>query len=121
MLYWVLFLVGGGLYVALEFFWRGFSHVSMFFAGGVCLVLLSGVAARFSQLPLLVLCLFGALIITSVEFITGAVVNVRLGLRVWDYSHLPLNVYGQICVRYSLLWFALCAPALFVIQLVNAL
>lgn len=121
MSYWLLFLIGGGLYVALEFFWRGFSHISMFVAGGVSLVLIAGVTDRFSQLPMALLCLFGTLIITSVEFITGAIVNVKLNLGVWDYSNLPLNLYGQVCARYCVLWFALSAPAIALVQLVNAI
>ena len=121
MIYLVLFLVGGGLYVALECFWRGRSHISMFLAGGVSLLLLGGVTLRFPGLPVIALCAVGAVLITAVEFITGAVVNVRLNLGVWDYSHLPLNLYGQVCARYSLLWFLLSAPAVALIQLVNAI
>ena len=37
---WLLFLIGGALYVALEYFWRGYSHVSMFVTGGAALMLL---------------------------------------------------------------------------------
>ncbi|MEG1524866.1 MAG: hypothetical protein RRZ24_08625 [Clostridia bacterium] len=121
MTYWILFIIGGGIYVALEFFWRGFSHVSMFLAGGLSLLLFGGVCLRFPGLPMLTFCAIGALIITAVEFITGAIVNVRLGLQVWDYSRMPLNLYGQVCARYSLLWFALSAPAVLLIQLVNAI
>ena len=117
----MLFLVGGGLYVALEIFWRGRSHVSMFLAGGAALFLLGGLAARFPSWPLLVTSAAGAVVITAIEYVTGAVVNVKLGLNVWDYSGLPLNAYGQICVRYSLLWFLLCVPAAAVIAVVNAI
>jgi len=121
MRYGLLFLLGGGVYVALEHFWRGFSHVSMFFAGGVSLMLLAGVYGRYQTLPYALLCLIGAVLFTAVEFITGAVVNGLLGLGVWDYSGRRGNVYGQICPLYSLLWLALSAFALMVIQVVNAL
>lgn len=43
MIYVVLFVIGGAIYVMLELFWRGRSHVSMAIAGGVSLVLLYGV------------------------------------------------------------------------------
>lgn len=109
------------MYVVLEYFWRGWSHISMFITGGVALVLLDGVVTRFSTLPLVLLCAICTLIITALEFIAGAVVNVRLGLKVWDYSHLPYNLYGQICLRYSLLWFGLSVPAVTVLQLVNTI
>ena len=111
MIYVVLFIAGGAIYVMLELFWRGRSHVSMAIAGGVSLVLLYGVFTRFPAMPLLPRCVLGAGIITAVEFITGAIVNVRMRLAVWDYSMLPYNLYGQICLRYSLLWMLLCVPA----------
>lgn len=44
-------------------------------------------------------------IITTVEFITGLIVNVWLKLNVWDYSDKPYNVMGQICLLYSNFWF----------------
>ena len=117
----VLFLVGGSLYVALEYFWRGFSHVSMFITGGVALVLLNGLATRFATLPLAALGAISAVVVTALEFVVGALVNVRLGLRVWDYSGVRWNLYGQVCLGYSLLWFGLCVPVVAVLQLVNAI
>ena len=119
MLYVILFVVCGCFYVVLELFWRGRSHISMALAGGSCLVLLYGVLTYFPALPLLVRAAVGALIITAVEFVTGAVVNVRMGLRVWDYSSLPYNCYGQICLYYSLLWMLLCVPVAVLVDMVS--
>ena len=31
-----------------------------------------------------------------------------MGLGVWDYSGVPLSLWGQICLPYSALWFLLC-------------
>ncbi|MDO4572664.1 MAG: hypothetical protein Q4C13_04780 [Clostridia bacterium] len=121
MLYAILFVLGGGLYVTLELFWRSRSHISMFIAGGVSLVLLYGVFSYFEALPALLLCLIGALVISAVEFITGAIVNLQMHLRVWDYSHLPCNLYGQVCLRYSALWALLCAPLTLLPGLIAAL
>lgn len=117
----LLFLIGGGVYVALEFFWRGWSHPSMFATGGLALVLLNGLSTRLSAFPLVLLCAIATLVLTALEFVVGALVNVRLKLRVWDYSHLPNNLYGQVCLRYSLLWFGLSVPAVVALQLVNAI
>ena len=44
-------------------------------------------------------------IITGLELITGLIVNVWLGWDIWDYSDLPYNYKGQICLLYSVLWF----------------
>ena len=38
----------------------------------------------------------GAVIVLAVEFISGCVLNLWLGLGVWDYSNQPGNVLGQI-------------------------
>ena len=43
-------------------------------------------------------CGMGAVIITLVELATGMVVNHLLGLQVWDYSDVPMNIFGQVCL-----------------------
>ncbi len=53
-----------------------------------------------------------ALIITTVELITGVIVNLWLGLNVWDYSKQPYNLLGQICLLYTNIWFFLSLPAI---------
>ena len=118
MEYPLLFLLGGGLYVVLELFWRGRTHVSMAVAGGISLVLLYGVFTRLPVMSVLLRCLAGSVIITAVEFITGYFVNIRKGLNVWDYSGLRFNLYGQISLQYSLLWAGLTAPASVIIDVV---
>ena len=45
--------------------------------------------------------------ITFIEFIFGVIFNIILKKNVWDYSNLPLNFLGQICIIYSALWCAL--------------
>lgn len=98
----VLFYLGGGAYMTLEFLWRGRSHGSMFLLGGVCFVLigkLSRLLARLSQALQLVL--FSGTI-TFLELITGLVVNRQY--RVWDYRGVRYNFLGQICLPYFLLW-----------------
>lgn len=48
--------------------------------------------------------------VTTVEYFTGVLVNLRLGWNVWNYADRPLNVLGQICPLYSLFWFGLSIP-----------
>ena len=45
---------------------------------------------------------WGALAVTAGEFVAGLLVN--RSFAVWDYRAMPLNVMGQICLPYSLLW-----------------
>jgi len=108
----VLFVIGGAAYYLIEMLWRGHSHLSMFLLGGLCFLLIGGINNHYSwDLGFLWQCLIGAVIVTTLEFITGLVVNVRLGLDVWDYSNQPFNVMGQICLGFSLLWIPLSGVA----------
>ena len=100
--YFLLFLLGGSGYYALECLWRGWSHISMFFAGGICFLLLGKLNALRPPLKLPLRGIVGALIITMVELAAGLLVNRHY--RVWDYRHLPLNFCGQICLPFTLLW-----------------
>ena len=102
--------LGGGSYVLVELLWRGRSHVSMFLLGGLCFWLI-GRLDRQTPMPLAVQACLGAMVVTALEFVTGLVVNCWLGLGVWDYSALPLNLLGQVCLYYFVLWIPLSAAA----------
>ena len=108
--FFLRFLPGGGLYVLLELLWRGRSHGSMFFAGGISLVLLGELEERAPRFPFLLRCLLGAGLITAVELGTGLLVN--RDYSVWDYRRMPGNFLGQICPAYCLLWLPLSAAGL---------
>ena len=90
----------------IELLWRGYSHWTMGILGGLCFVccgLLNEVLPW--NMTLSKQMLIGAIIINSLEFITGLIVNVKLGWDVWDYSNLPLNIYGQICPIFFIAWY----------------
>lgn len=109
----ILFLTGSCAYPTLEMMWRGHTHYSMALAGGVCMVLIEKICCeKLKNKSLAVRCLAGSGIITGVELGTGLIVNDVMHLHVWDYSKLPMNVLGQICLPYSLLWFGLTLPAM---------
>lgn len=116
--FFMCFILGGTAYVGLEYLWRGRSHFSMFIAGDLAFALLDGIFVRY-QLPLLYKCAIGALVITAIEFIMGCIVNIRLGLNVWDYSERPFNLYGQICPEYSLMWAGLTLPIAYFSRLLH--
>ena len=100
-----LFALGGSGYFILELLWRGWSHSSMFFAGGCSFLLLGRLGKVKPRLPLVWRGLVGAGIITVVELIAGLLVNRQH--KVWDYRAMPLNYRGQICLPFSLLWIPL--------------
>ena len=106
-----LFLVGGMGYVGLEFLWRGWSHFSMFLAGGTCFLLLGKLNDTRPRLPLLLRGLAGAGVITMIELLAGLLFN--RDYSVWDYRSVPLNFMGQICLMYSLLWIPVSLLAFF--------
>ncbi len=108
----VLALCGGGAYFAIEVFWRGYSHWTMAVLGGICFVLIGGINEFFPwEMPLALQGVIGAAMVTVLEFYTGVILNLWLGLGIWDYSGLPLNLLGQICVMYSILWIPLAVVA----------
>lgn len=106
----LVFLAGASGYGAIEILWRGYTHWTMLIAGGVCLLLLYRIFLYLEGSKLITKCLLGGLVITTIELIAGAVVNLELGMNVWDYSEMPFNLYGQICLLYSFFWVVLCLP-----------
>ena len=109
----ILALCGGGLYLLLELLWRGFSHWTMFLLGGGCFALIGLLNELFPwEMPLLLQGVIGSFgIVTPLEFVTGCVVNLWLGWGVWDYSDLPLNLLGQVCLPFALLWVPVAVAA----------
>lgn len=104
-----LFFIGGKLYTLIEILWRGFTHWTMFFLGGWLFVIVGLLNEhRFSwKDSLLKQSVIGAVIVTAFEFVVGCIVNLWLGWNVWDYSDLPFNLLGQICLGYFFLWIPL--------------
>ena len=49
-----------------------------------------------------------ALLTTLVEYLTGLILDKCFHQRWWDYSKMPLNLQGYICLLFSLLWGAAC-------------
>lgn len=116
--YLAFFIIGALGYTAIEMIWRGRTHWSMALAGGICFILFSLVAEGFSDMPLLVRAFLSAVGVTLVELVFGLIFNIMLGMRVWDYSKMPLNFLGQICPLFSLFWVGI---ALIFLPLADAL
>ncbi len=109
----ILFLTGSCAYPTLEMAWRGHTHYSMALAGGVCLCLIDHICCGLLEgRSLFTRCLAGSGLITGVELAAGIIVNQVMGLVVWDYSDMPMNIMGQVCLPYSVLWFGLTLPAM---------
>ena len=108
-----LYAVGGALYALIEILWRGHTHWTMAVLGGMCFLICGGLNEWLSwDTPLWIQALICCLAITAAELAAGLVLNIWLGLGIWDYSGLPFNLAGQICPGYSCLWYLVSIPAI---------
>ena len=109
----LLFLIGGLVYAWIEILWRGYTHWSMFVLGGICFIIMGLLNEYKIQWHWCISrqSVVSAVIITIFEFFTGCIVNLWLKWNVWDYSNLPFNLCGQICLYFFLLWIPLSAVA----------
>ena len=112
----MLFQIGAVGYPLLEMAYRGRSHPSMALAGGMAMAALGHISK--TDRPLWQQALLGGVTITGIEYGVGMVFNRRY--RVWDYRRTPLNVQGQICLPYTLVWCGLSAAAIGALRLYRA-
>ena len=102
----ILFLIGGSVYYALEMLWRGYSHWSMFIVGGVAFILVGLINEYFTyDIPLWKQCWISMIIITILEFVSGCILNLWLGLDIWNYT--VLDILGQVSLPFMAIWFGL--------------
>ena len=121
LLHSMMGVFGGLLYMGIELLWRGHTHWTMGIIGGLCFVLIGLLDEWQEHPPLLLQMLEGAALVTTLELITGLLVNRWLGWGVWDYSDMPLNLWGQICPQFAAVWFFLSAAAVKVENLLHRL
>lgn len=107
-----LMAVGGILYGMVEILWRHYTHWTMILTGGTCFAVLYRIFKKISLWSVWLKCITGSAIITLTELIAGYIFNIKMHMKVWDYSRQPLNFHGQICPLYSALWGVLTIPIL---------
>ncbi len=117
--YSLLFIIGAIGYAAIEIIWRGNTHWSMMIAGGLCFIMFSLVAEKLKERPLALKVAVCALGVTAIEFLFGVVFNLILKMGVWDYSHMPLNILGQICPMFTILWAGVALAFLPLAEVIN--
>lgn len=118
--YLFLFLAGGFAYFYIEIIYRGYSHFSMIICGGLAFILCGLINQLMHfRISLIAQMILSSIIITGLEFITGYIVNIRLHWNVWDYSKMPYNLLGQICLAYSLIWLVLSLLCIFIDDLIR--
>ena len=109
----ILMAVGGMLYALFEIGFRGYTHWTMIIVGGLCFYLIGLInETNLWKMKIWKQCLIGSLVVTAVEFVSGCIINLWLGWGVWDYSDMPFNILGQVCLPFSALWVLLSALAI---------
>lgn len=110
VLRWVM---GGCVYGGIELLWRGHTHWTMVVLAALLCIPLDLCNEHLPwETPLWLQALLGGSVVTAAELAAGLVINVWLGLGVWDYSALPWNLWGQICPQYALAWMPLAGAGI---------
>ena len=110
--YILFFFIGGFLYGLIEIISRGYSHISMFLAGGICFILIGLINEVVSwKMSLISQMVVSAGIITIVELVFGLIVNVWLGLNVWDYYQSHIILWDKLSFIHCY-WFLLSPLAI---------
>ena len=103
----LIFSIFGLTYCLIEIVWRGYTHPSMLIVGGICGLIIGLLNEKNKKINVLQQMIIGMVIVTILEFISGCILNLYLGLNVWDYSNITYNFMGQICPQFSIIWFIL--------------
>lgn len=113
-----LFAIGGTVYIVIEILWRKAmgshpTHWTMFILGGLCFLLIGAINEYLPwETSIWKQCAIGAGIVLLLEFVFGCILNLWLGLNIWDYSNTPLNLLGQISLPFAVAWYFLTALAI---------
>lgn len=90
----------------------GYTSLWMFVVGGICGVLIGNLNdhPRFYDKKIWQQILIGGTTITLAELFSGILLNLILGLNIWDYSKDSFNFMGQIELKNCLLWYLIITP-----------
>lgn len=118
--YVVLAILGFSLYCGIEILFRNQSYRVSGLMGMVALLLLDGINDRISwDIPLVVQCGMGGLLITLMELLVGLADKFIWHIGMWDYSNIPLNFMGVICVPFTIAWCFLSVVGILVADSIN--
>ena len=115
----ILLCIFGCLYSNIELLWRNKTDVRMILVGGICGVLIGLINEIQPKISLFFQSLISTAIVLIVEFLFGYYFNIIQGLNIWDYSDLPFNLMGQICLPYAILWLFLSIICIYVDDLLR--
>ena len=108
----------GMVYFVIEGIWRipkgGDANISMLFVGGLCGLLIGSInqIPKFYNMSVFKQSLIGTGIVLVIEYTAGYILNIKMGLDIWDYSNMFFNINGQICLEFGLLWLLIMPAAI---------
>lgn len=108
----------GMVYFVIEGIWRipkgGDANVVMLPIGGLCGLLIGSInqIPKFYNMSVFKQSLIGTGIVLVIEYTAGYILNIKMGLDIWDYSDMFFNINGQICLEFGLLWLLLMPAAI---------
>ena len=108
-----IFIIFGLIYGLLEILWRCYTYPSMIIVGGICGLIVGLINEKFNY-SVLSQMVIGMVAVTVIEFVSGYILNIKLGLGVWDYSNMKYNFMGQICPQFSMVWFFLSYAIIYI-------
>lgn len=101
----IMFFVGYFCYMGIEVMFRGYTYILMGITGGIAFVIIDKINNIFSfEMDMLLQCIIGSAIVTFFELIIGRTFQILNLPPMWDYTNLPFNYKGVICLPFSLLW-----------------
>ena len=111
------FVVFGLMYYGVEILYRGYSHWTMAVLAGIIAILIGSLNDTFSyEMPFDLQILVGTCFATVFEGIAGIILNVFLGLGIWDYSNLWGTFFFEQCNIFFCAAWAVLSAACIVLQ-----
>lgn len=111
----LLWCFGGTLYFLLEIIYKTLtghperiSWTMLILAIILCIPIERCGAELPWKCPLIIQAFICSVLVIFSELIAGLILNIYFNLNIWDYSDLPFNFYGQICLQFSIIWYFLC-------------
>lgn len=109
--YMLLSTWGGYIYVVIELLFRQKSDITMMFCASICvlpMILLNDIFSY--EFDFILQLLYCAIYSTITEYFFGIIFNIDHSI--WDYSNMPFNFQGQICLPFFFVWMLISVPVI---------
>ena len=115
----LFFVIGAVGYPCIEMIYRsGHTHWTMILVGGLAFLTIMDVNLILKDKNILIRIWATTFMVTLIELIAGLIINKWLGMKVWDYTNIPYNICGQICLKFSFYWSLLCMAIIIVSNII---